>query len=217
MMCRNILIFFLLLLIPLTVHAFRESEDFSVSMIPDAVFQRMKGKSYPADCPVKRSELRYLRLLHVDKEGKIHHGEMVCNKAIAQDVLEIFEELYKHRYPIERVRLIDDYEADDEQSMRANNSSSFCYRVVRGSRKLSAHAKGMAVDINTFYNPCVRRSRSGNITVQPSNARKYSDRSASFPYKIERGDLLWRLFTARGFKWGGSWKSVKDYQHFEKD
>lgn len=92
----------------------------------------------------------------------------------------------------------------------------FCYRVVRGSKKLSAHAKGMAVDINTLYNPCVRRSRSGKLTVQPSVAAKYADRRGSFPYKIERGDLVWKLFTSRGFKWGGAWKSVKDYQHFEK-
>lgn len=204
------------LFLPLLVFSQKRHPGFSVSMIPDDVFVRMQGKSYPKTCSVRRQDLRYLRLLHVDLNGNVKHGEMICNKAIANDVLEIFEELYEHRYPIACVRLIDDFGANDEESMRANNSSSFCYRVVRGSKKLSAHARGMAVDINTLYNPCVRRLRSGKVMVLPSVSTKYVDRRGSFPYKIEKGDLVWRLFTSRGFKWGGAWKSVKDYQHFEK-
>ena len=78
---------------------------------------------------------------------------MVCNKAIANDLLEIFRELYRQKYPIQHIRLIDDYEADDERAMRDNNTSSFCYRKISGSTKLSKHAMGMAVDINTLYNP----------------------------------------------------------------
>ena len=141
---------------------------------------------------------------------------MVCNKAIAEDLLEIFQELYRQRYPIERMRLIDDYDADDERSMQDNNSSSFCYRVVEGSTKLSKHAQGMAVDVNTLYNPCVRKRKDGTVLVQPSTAKRYTNRSRKFPYKIVEGDLMFRLFTERGFQWGGHWKSLKDYQHFEK-
>ena len=220
MLNRSYMRWFLLeiafLFMPLLAFSQKRCPGFSVSMIPDNVFVRMQGKSYPKSCPVRRQDLRYLRLLHVDWNGHVRHGEMVCNKAIANDVIEIFEELYKRRYPIASVRLIDDFGADDEESMRANNSSSFCYRAVRGSKKLSAHARGMAVDINTLYNPCVRRLRSGKMVVQPSVAGRYVDRSGAFPYKIVKGDLAWRLFTSHGFKWGGAWKSVKDYQHFEK-
>lgn len=115
------------------------------------------------------------------------------------------------RYPIERMRLIDDYGADDERSMRANNTSCFCYRTVGSSQKLSKHAQGLAIDMNPLYNPCVKGSR-----VQPSTSLRYADRGRKFSYKIERGDLLWRLFTERGFRWGGSWRSLKDYQHFER-
>lgn len=189
---------------------------FTMSRVPDNVFARMQGKSYPKGCTVPRSDLRYLRLLHVDKDGHIKIGEMVCNKAIAADVLAVFKELYHKKYPIESVRLIDDYDADDEKSMRANNSSSFCYRVVKGSHKLSPHATGMAVDINTLYNPYYHKFKSGKVSIQPQTGKKYLNRNAAFPYKIERGDLAWRLFTSRGFVWGGAWKTVKDYQHFEK-
>lgn len=192
------------------------AQTFTSSVIPDSVFQRMQGRSYPRDCSVPRSELRYLRLSHVDAQGREHVGEMVCNKAIAQDLLDIFRELYRQRYPIERIRLIDDYEAVDEQSMRHNNTSSFCFRRVSGTQKLSKHARGMAVDINTLYNPYVRKGRDGRRIVEPATAAPYADRSRSFPYKIVKGDLLHRLFLQHGFTWGGSWRTMKDWQHFEK-
>lgn len=198
------------------VAQYGQERCFTVEALPDAVFARMLGKSYPKGCPVRRADLRYLRLLHVDKDGRVLLGEMVCNKAIAADVLDIFRELYLKKYPIESIRLIDDYGASDEASMRANNSSAFCYREVRGSKKLSAHARGMAVDINTLYNPYYHRSSSGRVMVQPTTGRKYLDRTVAFPYKVVRGDLAWRLFTSHGFQWGGTWRRVKDYQHFEK-
>lgn len=193
-----------------------EAQVFSVQPIPDSVFLRMQGRSWPEGCTVRRADLRYLRLSHVDAEKKEHVGEMVCNKAIANDLLEIFRELYRQKYPIQRIRLMDDYEADDERAMRDNNTSCFCYRKISGSTKLSKHAIGMAVDINTLYNPYVRTGKDGRRIVEPATAVKYVDRRKSFPYKIVKGDLLYRLFLQHGFKWGGSWRTVKDWQHFEK-
>ena len=176
----------------------------------------MQGRSWPEGCALRRSDFRYLRVSHFDAEKKEHVGEMVCNKAIAADLLEIFRELYRQKYPIQRIRLIDDYEAKDEQSMRDNNTSCFCYRRVSGTAKLSKHAMGMAVDVNTLYNPYVRTGKDGRQIVEPATATKYVDRSKSFPYKIVKGDLLYRLFLQHGFKWGGSWRTMKDWQHFEK-
>lgn len=189
--------------------------NFSIDTISDAVFLRMQGRSFPANCTTPRSELRYLRVLHRNAEDSVLHGELVCNKAIAEDLLDIFRKLYEAHYPIEHIRLIDDYEADDELSMRDNNSSSFCFRVVSGTTKLSKHARGLAVDINTRYNPYVR-TRNGRRQVSPDNSLPYVDRTKSFPYKIEEGDLCYRLFIEHGFTWGGHWQTMKDYQHFEK-
>ena len=192
------------------------AQTFTIDTISDAVFQRMQGKSYKKDCTVPRSELRYLRLSHYDSQGKEHVGELVCNKKIASDLKEIFKELYQQKYPIERMRLIDDYDADDERSMQANNTSCFNFRTIAGSKKLSKHSLGMAIDINPLYNPYVKRSKDGKLLVQPANARKYSDRSKRWNYKLEKGDLCYRLFIKHGFKWGGSWTNSKDYQHFER-
>ena len=156
------LIFLFLLLVP---SAAMQAQDFSVAPLSDSIFARMQGRSYPEGCTVPRSDLRHVRVLHVDAQGKTHKGELVCNKVIAQDLVEIFRRLYQARYPIEKIRLIDDYDADDEQSMSDNNTSSFCYRTVSGSKKLSKHALGMAVDINTRYNPYVRKGTDGRQLI----------------------------------------------------
>lgn len=189
---------------------------FAIEPISDSLFARMKGRSYATGCTIPRTQLCRLRLIHTTAEGRIRLGEMVCNRAIAHDLLSIFRSLYAAHYPIERVTLIDDYGADDERSMTANNSSCFNYRPVAGSHKLSAHSRGMAVDINPLYNPCCRTRRDGRRIIQPAKGRQYADRAVSSPYRIQSGDLLQRLFLAHGFTWGGTWRTVKDYQHFEK-
>ena len=189
-------------------------EGFTVSEITPEIFARIQGKSYKDNCPIPLEDLRYLRVLHKDINDETHEGEMVCSVHIANDVLEIFKALYEAGYPIERVRLVDEYDADDETSMRDNNSSCFNFRFITHSTKISKHVLGLAVDINTLYNPYVKETKDGRI-LEPANAGEYVDRAKSFPYKIEKGDLCYRLFTERGFEWGGEWKSLKDYQHFE--
>jgi len=192
------------------------AQTFTIDTISDAVFQRMLGKSYKYDCTVARADLRYLRIMHYDGKGREVQGELVCNKLIANDLLEIFKELHKQQYPIEQVRLIDDYDGDDERSMQANNTSCFNYRAIAGSTKLSKHSQGLAIDINPLYNPCVRHRKDGKLSVEPQNGRPYANRKKTFPYKIDKNDLCYRLFTKHGFKWGGEWRSLKDYQHFER-
>lgn len=176
----------------------------------------MQGRSYPKGCPVGRSELRYLHVLHYDLEGQIRVGEMVCHSSVGEVLTEIFRALFEARYPIERMILIDRYEADDERSMRANNTSCFNYRSKTGGKSISKHGHGTAVDINPLYNPYVRRRKDGSRDIRPRNARPYADRRAQFTCKITSGDLCHKLFIQHGFKWGGAWRSVKDYQHFER-
>ena len=193
------------------------AQEVGVFPLNDSVFARMAGASYKEGCPVGRAELRYVRVMHVDAQGNEHLGELVCHHLIANDLLDIFTELYRQRYPIERMRLIDDYQGDDERSMQANNTSCFCYRPVAGSTRLSAHARGLAVDVNPLYNPCVKRRPDGTLHIQPQTGSKYADRTVTSAYKLVRNDLCYRLFIAHGFKWGGAWQSLKDYQHFESN
>ena len=183
--------------------------------LTDEVFARMDGVSYPENAQIGREELSYLRVLHTGFDEKTYVGELVVNQKIADDVLEIMKELYENHYPIEKMLLIDEYGADDETSMSDNNTSAFNYRTIAGTNRLSKHGQGLAVDINPRYNPCVR-TKNGITTVEPQNGSTYVDRNADFSYKITEGDLCLQLFSEYGFTWGGSWNSVKDYQHFEK-
>ena len=199
-----------------------ETEDaesgFYCTALTEDIKARITGSSYPdtqEPLQISYEELSYVHVLHYDFEGQIQEGELICNQAVAQDLVEIFYELYESQYPIEKIRLIDEYSADDEASMADNNTSCFNYRTVPGSTKLSNHSYGFAIDINPLYNPYVR-TRDGKELISPDNAVPYADRSADFPHKIDRNDLCYRIFIEHGFTWGGSWNSSKDYQHFEK-
>lgn len=191
------------------------AEGFYYEPISDALKERIYGLSYKEDCTVPYEQLRYVSVLYVDFDGHTQTGELICNRAIAQDFVEIFYELYQASYPIEKIRLIDEYQADDDLSCLDNNTSCFNYRPVGGSSNLSKHALGLAIDINPFYNPYVTYPN-GVERISPPGSEAYADRSLDFPYKIDENDLCYQLFTKHGFTWGGHWKSLKDYQHFQK-
>lgn len=201
---------------PESIRKFGENNCFKIEEIDDAIFERINGKSYKENCTFPRNELRYIKILHYNLSGEIRLGEIICNESISGDLIAIFKVLYQAKYPIERMVLIDEYDADDERSMAANNSSAFNFRLVPGTQKLSNHSRGLAIDINPLYNPYVRTNKNGKTIVSPTSGKQYADRSKHFPYKIDKNDLCYKEFTKRGFTWGGSWKSLKDYQHFEK-
>jgi LAS superfamily LD-carboxypeptidase LdcB len=188
--------------------------DFYVSEITDEIFTRIWEKSFKTDCTVPREDLRYLHVLHVDLAGETHEGEIIVNRHIADTVLDIFRQLYEAGYPIEKIRLVDEYDADDETSMRDNNSSSFNFRFISHTTKVSKHGLGLAIDINTLYNPYTKVV-DGERIIEPATGEPYLDRAADFPYKIDHDDLAYKLFTEAGFEWGGDWTDRKDYQHFE--
>lgn len=197
-----------------------EREGFVIWPITDELFFRMKmGNTFKENCTVPREDLRYLQALHKDKDGNVHLGEMVVHRIIAEDVLEILEKLYDAGYPIERMVLADNYMADDEIMMRDNNSSGFNFRFISHTTKVSKHGLGMSVDINTLYNPYHKIVKNADGTqkevIEPATGKPYLDRTKKFDYKIEKGDLCYKLFTEKGFEWGGDWKDRKDFQHFE--
>lgn len=194
--------------------SFPVSETLAPALAKEAV-NIMADAEVPA---ISYDDLRYLNVLYYDFNGEVQTGELICNKDIAQDLIEIFYELYLNQYQIEKVRLIDEYAGDDTASMLDNNTSCFNYRVVDGTTSLSKHALGCAIDINPFYNPYVvfNKDGTGETYISPAGSEAYADRTKDFPYKIDENDLCYKLFTAHGFTWGGNWNSMKDYQHFQK-
>lgn len=181
--------------------------------IPLDITQKMIGKSYKEPCPIPITDLAYVQVTHYDMSGKICSGELVVHKKIADVVMEIFQDIHAAEFPIEKMRLIDEYDANDDRSMEDNNSSAFCFRsITNRPGVVSNHGLGIAIDINTRLNPYVKGD-----SIAPSNAQKYVDRSLNEPGMIHPEDAVVIAFKKRGFTWGGDWKSLKDYQHFEID
>lgn len=195
---------------------FGHEQFFKVSTISEPLQALMVDCSMRPNSPITWGDLRYLQVLHRDSDGNAIVGEMVCNVVISNDLMEIFRALFEAGYPIERMRLIDRYEGDDEASMSDNNTSCFNQRPITAGGRISKHSYGLAIDINPRYNPYNKVKPSGKSVVKPQESVDYLDRGESFPYKIEKGDLCYRLFRQHGFRWGGEWASGKDYQHFEK-
>lgn len=210
------------------------SEGFYYEPLSDNLQRFITGISYPkssvsgTDSPntvssgdssspdIAYEDLRYVHIWHYDFGGKPVEGELICNQAIAQDLTEIFYELYRNEYHIAQVHLIDEYDGDYFASMEAGNSFCFNYNMPDGDSALSQHAYGFAVDINPLYNPYITYNEDNSQQISPSSAQPYADRSNSFPYKIDENDLCYQLFKEHGFIWGGSFNSCKDYQHFHK-
>ncbi len=184
---------------------------FTSSPITPEIEARIRGISYPENCPVPLSSLRYLTVLHIGFDGQTHVGELIVHEQIARPVLEIFHKLYLANYPIEKIRLIDDYNANDEASMTDNNTSAFCCRPIAGTATLSLHSYGLAVDINPLYNPYVN----GDLIAPATSAYDRETGTVLSPHFMTEENYCVKLFQAYGFTWGGEWNGLKDYQHFE--
>jgi len=202
---------------PVTSQAKTYRPGFSYTKISAEMKNQMIGKSYPkSGAKISFSQLRAVKVKYYNFSGKTKTGTLIVNKKIANKVTKIFYELYKMEYPIQRIAPIDKYGGNDEKSMAANNTSAFNYRWIAGSKKLSMHSQGLAIDINPRINPCVK-----NGVVSPSNGKAYKTRKVKKckgrykKYMIHRNDKVYKLFKKHGFIWGGDWNSLKDYQHFE--
>ncbi len=187
----------------------------------DNLYERINGKSYKKNDYVPLSSLRYIKMPHYNFDGQIQVGEMIVSADIMEDVFYIFKELLKEKYQIQSMYLVDNYwtgdpDTTDSASIDVNNTSAFCFRMATGSGHLSNHAYGKAIDLNPQQNPYVSYS-TGQPKWAHSNADDYIDRATGLPHVITHEDLAFKLFTERGFRWGGDWNNPKDYQHFDKN
>ena len=198
----------------------------------------LRGSSY--------SNLSYLIIPHYNFDGQVVNGEMVVCRELADEVLLIFQELYKVKYPIEKMELVDNFgDADDWISIQNNNTSAFNYRHANNgqteSDALSNHAFGKSIDINPLINPYIINYYSAsespytthNIENGPNSrdsSRNYGDR---FIYRdqmtgwkeiekqarIARGTNIYNIFTKYGWSWlehAGGSGEDLDSQHFDK-
>lgn len=78
------------------------------------------------------------------------------------------------------------------------------FRFIAGTRKLSDHSIGLAIDINPAQNTWVHKSA--------LNLFKYDPKVKG---TIIKDNEIINIFKKYGWEWGGDWKNP-DYQHFYK-
>ncbi len=180
---------------------------------PD-IQKRMVYTWHP-DSPVPLKDLRYITVSFYTFEGNVNQGELVVHKLAADDLLYIFEKLFKVKFPLHSMRLVDDFNGSDDASMSANNSSAFYARKVAGTSRWSNHAHGLAIDINPLLNPYSKGS-----FFCPKEGERYLDRTLNEPGMITKGSYIYTLFKERGWQWGGECfyerDGVIDRHHFQK-
>ena len=166
--------------------------------------EALRGGNIPSSV---KNTLELVTVNYYGFDGKLHQGQIIVNKEIANDIVEIFKVIEETKFPVEKVVPIVEYNWSDEKSMNDNNTSSFNYRFISGSRILSMHANGLAIDINPKQNPYVK-----NETSIPAGS-EYKLKNMG---TIEPDSKIVKAFKEKGWTWGGDWKSLKDYQHFQK-
>ena len=180
--------------------------------LPNEISEKIRGRSWKENCPVPLCDLAYVKVSHWNLKNEISSGELIYHKNLAPEIIEIFKELFDAQFPIEKLVLIDTYDANDDLSMADNNSSAFCSREKTGKPgTFSNHSYGGTIDLNPLFNPYVTED-----TILPKGAEKFCNREQDIPGLIKEGDCCFQAFIKRGYTWGGNWKSLKDYQHFEK-
>jgi peptidoglycan L-alanyl-D-glutamate endopeptidase CwlK len=184
-----------------------EQNEMEAVIDSDMTFEEaIKGTKAPKEII---DSLTLIDVFYYSFDNKLHKGQLVINKELASEVTEIFEMMRATKFPIEKVIPISAYNWSDEASMEANNTSSFNYRTIAGTNRLSLHARGRAIDINPRLNPVVYED--GKIV--PKNGKYDPKELGTFhpthPIVLELKKLGWR--------WGGDFKSYKDYHHFDKE
>ena len=154
-----------------------------------------------------KKDLKLISVEYFSFDDKLHRGQILIHKDLANDIITIFNVIKEKKFPISKVIPIIKYNWSDESSMKDNNTSAFNYRYVKGTSQLTSHALGRAIDINPKFNPQIT-----NKNIFPADA-KYD---ITVLGTILADSFLVKEFKKSGWQWGGFWKKNKDYQHFEK-
>lgn len=198
------MIYPLLLIMLLNTNSINLQDDNVIIDCSYSFTEAVSNLYFPNDI---KNNLIILTVRYYSFEDKLHQGQIVINKNLEEDIKSIFKLIEEKRFKVAKVIPIVFYNWSDEKSMLANNTSAFNYRFIAGTKRLSNHAMGKAIDINPFLNPQVFKDK-----VYPKSA-KYNPKVEG---TITADLFLVNEFKKMGWSWGGDWKDSKDYQHFEK-
>jgi len=186
--------------------------DFKATVVDPAPEQVIVRSTWQVGCPVEKDDLAWIRMTYWGFDDARHSGELLVNRSVADDLIDVFRRLYRLRFPIESMGIATLSDLDAPPTGDGNVTGSFACRPVRGGTEYSQHAFGLALDLNPFQNPY----RRGDL-VLPELASAYLDRGWQRPGMITPRGPAVRAFASIGWGWGGGWSGLKDYQHFSSN
>jgi len=178
----------------------------TIRAVPASVLAR---STWTRRCPVAATDLRYVTVGFRGFDGSAHTGELLVHQRAAGPLVTVFGKLFAAGFPIERMRVTSAAELNAPPTGDGNTTAAFACRPVRGQKAWSQHAYGLAVDVNPFQNPYHK----GDV-VLPELATAYLRRGTARAGMIRPGGPVVRAFASIGWKWGGDYRSLKDYMHF---
>ncbi|QWC83953.1 M15 family metallopeptidase [Nocardioidaceae bacterium] len=184
-------------------------DGFAGRVVAPAPARVIARSTWEPRCPVGAGELAWVRVAFHGFDDARHTGELLVASTWAEDVVDVFAELYAARFPIEQMRITRAEELDVPPTGDGNNTGAFVCRPVTGGTSFSEHAYGRAIDVNPFQNPYVR-----DDLVVPELASAYLDRDRRAPGIIREGGPVVEAFARIGWVWGGDYTSLRDWQHF---
>ncbi len=179
------------------------------SPIPEAMRAQMRGVTWREGCPVSLDDLALVTVSVHTLGSAVETGQVVVAAAHADGVVEVFRQLFDADFAFTKVAPAHVYGGDDNALMAGDVTSAFNCRKKTGGSSYSEHSYGHAIDINPLRNPYVKGSR-----VLPPEGARFADRTLSEPGMIVADGVVEQAFGDIGWRWGGRWRSLKDYQHF---
>lgn len=186
---------------------FTIAEEKEIIIHSDMSFEEaIDGTSAPKEVI---DDLRLIDVKYYNFKGEFCKGQLLMHKDLEKDIIDAFKIIEERKFPVKSVIPIVKYDWSDNASMEDNNTSGFNYRFVAGTKRLSNHSYGRAIDINPETNPAIYKSGE----VAPKGAKYIEDA----PGALNANSEITKFFIERGWDWGGNWTSLKDYQHFDKE
>ena len=195
------------------VQALEPKADLRIQRIWPQKGESLLNKTISEGCPVGRKDLRVVTVRYLNDKGEVTEGTLIVHRAVANDVLAIFDRLLEEKFTIHRIAPASYYDGNDDRLMKMNITSAFNCRRTTDGVGFSKHSWGAAIDLNPLWNPYVKGKK-----VLPPEGKKYATKRHAIdqPGLVTPGSAVVRIFKEKGWTWGGDWRKLKDYQHFEK-
>lgn len=168
----------------------RELSKYQVGIPSGGSSSEKLAALFPDGIPNTEAQMqKYIATVKINinnKSGKKVSTNLRVHKALASDVVAIFDEIQESGY-------------------RAYSVGAYTWRAMAASSSRSHHSYGVAIDINPNENYMIK-----NGSIVAGSFWKPGENQ----YSITPNGPVVQAFTKRGWTWGGTWKSSKDYMHF---